>query len=296
LTRIGIAGTIAPFREAKTKFRLILRFLGFLLAASLADGQSAQPEVQTEPLKAADIMARVAANQDRSEVLRKGYVFKQHIHIATHKPNGRMMREENADYDVEPLPDGIKKRLKSLTGRYWNKNKYVDFQGEPVPKADTTDADLIHNLRDNLLNDKAKDGVARDLFPLTSAEQKVYEFKLLGQEVEEGRNVYHIAFTPKDKKELSWAGEAFIDTAEFQPVRVFTRMSRRMPLLVRAMWFDLPGLGFNVVYTRQDDGVWFPSSFGTEFRLHEGPLFFLNRDISISLENSEFEHPPVEAK
>ena len=167
---------------------------------------------------------------------------------------------------------------------------------EPVPEAGRTDADLIHNLRDHLLNDKSKDGLARDLFPLTSEEQKGYEFRLLGQEVEAGRNVYHISFTPKDTAEPTWAGEAFIDAAEFQPVRVFTKMSRRIPFLVRTFWFDLPGLGFNVVYQRQDDGVWFPSSFGTEFRIHMGPLFFFDRDISISLKNTGFEHPHVGTK
>lgn len=271
------------------------RLLVFLLAVGFAHGQSAQPEVRTEPLKADDIMARVAANQDRSEALRKEYVYKQHIHIATHKPKNRMMREETADYDVVPLPDGTQKQLKSLTGRYWNKGKYVSFQGEPVPEADSTDADLIHNFRDDLSNDKSKDGLARDLFPLMSEEQKDYEFKLLGQEVEAGRNVYHVAFTPKDKEDLTWAGEAFIDAAEFQPVRVFTKLSRRIPFMVRSMLgTDLPGIGFNVVYKRHEDGVWFPSSFGTEFRLHV--LFFFNRDISISLENSGFEHTHVETK
>jgi hypothetical protein len=296
--------------------RLTIRVLVFLLAAGLADGQNAQPELPTEPLKADDIMARVAANQDRSEALREEYVYKQHIHIATHKPKTRMMREETADYDVVPLPDGIKKQLKSLTGRYWSKNKYVDFQGDialegsrteedlihnlrthqPVPETGRTDADLIHNLRNNLLNDKSRDGLARDLFPLTSEEQKNYEFKLLGQEVEAGRNVYQIAFAPKNEQEPTWAGEALIDAAEFQPVRVFTKMSRRLPVVVRTMWFDLPGFGFNVAYKRQDDGVWFPSTFGTEFQMQFGPLFFFNRDISISLENSGFEHPHVEAK
>jgi hypothetical protein len=295
--------------------RLMVRLLAFLLAAGLANGQSA-PEVKTEPLKAEDIMARVAANQDRSEALRREYVYKQHIHIATHKPKTRMMREETADYDVVPLTDGTQKQLKSLTGRCWNKGKYVDFQGEPVreagktdsdliqnlrnhepvPEAGRADADLIRNLRNNLLNDRSKDGLARDLFPLTSEEQKDYEFKLLGQEVEAGRNVYHIAFTPRNEEEPTWAGEAFIDVAEFQPVRVFTKMSRRLPFVVRTMWFNLPGLGFNVVYKRQEDGVWFPSIFGTEFQMQYGPLFFFNRDISISLENTGFEHTHVETK
>ena len=292
--------------------RLLFRLLAFLLAAGLAHGQSAQPEVQTEPLTAGDIMARVAANQDRGEALRKEYVYKQHIHITTHKPKSRMMREETADYEVVPLLDGPQKKLKSLTGRYWNKDKYVDIKSEPaaedggtdadlignlrnhepVPESGRTDADLIRNLRNHLLSDSSKDGLARDLFPLTSEVQKEYEFTLLGQELEAGRSVYHIAFTPKDKAERTWAGEAFVDAAELQPIRVFTKMSRPLPFLVRTMWFDLPGIGFNVVYHRQEDGVWFPSVFGTEFRLHVGPMFFFNRDIAISLENSGFEHKP----
>ena len=102
---------------------------------SVPDGaQSAQPQVQTEPLTAGDIMARVAENQDRSQALRLQYVYKQHIHIATHKPQTRMMREENADYAVVPQPDGtVKKQLKALTGRYWNKDKYVDFKASLCP-------------------------------------------------------------------------------------------------------------------------------------------------------------------
>jgi len=39
-----------------------------------------------EPLQADAIMARVAANQDRSEASRKDFVYKQHIHIATISP------------------------------------------------------------------------------------------------------------------------------------------------------------------------------------------------------------------
>src|SRR5271166_735720 len=292
----------------------MVRLLAFLLSVGLTYAQSAPPEVRIEPLKAEDIMARVAANQDRSEALRKQYIYKQHIHIATHKPKSRMVREETANYDVMPLPDGMEKQLKSLTGRYWSKGKYVDFQGEPVsktggsdadlirnlrnhepmPEAERTDAELIRGLRNSLLNDTSKDGLARDLFPLTSQEQREYEFKLLGQEVEAGRSVYHIAFAPRGEQEPTWAGEAFIDAAEFQPVRVFTKMSRRIPFLVRTMWFDLPGFGFNVAYKRLPDGVWFPTIFGTEFRLHVGPLLFFNRDIAISLENSGFEHAHVE--
>lgn len=269
--------------------------LGLLLAVTASLAQAPPAEPPAAPLSAEAIMARVAANQDRSEALRKEFVYRQHIHILTHKPSGKLQREETADYDVAPTPQGTEKKLKTLTGRYLAKGKYKSFEGEPVPEQDSLDADLIKNFRDDLSNEKTKDGLAKDLFPLTSDEQKDYQFSLLGQEIQDGRNVYHIAFRPKDKDEITWAGEAYIDAAEFEPVRVFTKLSRRIPFMVRTMLgTDLPGVGFNVVYKRQQDGVWFPATFGTEFRIRA--LFFINRTVSIALENSAFEHTHVESK
>jgi hypothetical protein len=196
---------------------------------------------------------------------------------------------------VVPTPDGTLKQLKLITGRYWNKGKYETFQGEPIPNSGSLDANLVKDFRDDLSNDKTKDGLAKDLFPLSTEEQKEYEFKLLGQEMLAERSVYHISFGPKDKHDITWAGEAYIDAAEFQPVRVFTKLSRRIPFGVRTfLGTDLPGLGFNVVYKRQEDGVWFPATFGTEFRIHA--VFFFNREVSIALENSGFEHTHVESK
>ena len=78
-----------------------VHLLVFLLAVAFSAAQDL-PTLSTEPLTADEIMARVAANQDRSEALRKQYVYRQHIHILTHKPNGRLLREETADYDVVP--------------------------------------------------------------------------------------------------------------------------------------------------------------------------------------------------
>jgi hypothetical protein len=271
----------------------ILGLLTVLLAGALSAAQDSQPATGT--LSADAIMARVAANQDRSEALRKQYVYRQHIHILTHKSRGRVLREETADYEVLPTPDGTQKELKLLTGRYWSKGRYETFQGEPVPGTDSLDGGLIQGFREDLLNEKTKDGLAKDLFPLTSEEQKDYEFTCLGQEMHEGRSVYHIGFRPKDNNEITWAGEAYIDAAEFQPVRVFTKLSRRIPFMVRTMLgTDVPGVGFNVVYKRQEDGVWFPATLGTEFRIHA--LFFINRQVSIALENSRFEHTHVESR
>ena len=269
--------------------------LVMVVLSGLLSAQNASPETGKESLTADAIMAKVAANQDRSEALRKEFVYRQHIHILTHKPGGKMLREETADYDVTPMPDGTEKKLSKLTGRYLVKGKYETFEGEPVPAEDSLDGDLIKNFRDDLANDKSKDGLAKDLFPLTSEEQKDYQMELLGQETQDGRSVYRIGFKPKDKDEMTWAGEAYIDAVEFEPVRVFTKLSRRMPFMIRMMLgTDLPGIGFNVVYKRQQDGVWFPSTFGTEFRIRA--LFFINREISVSLENSAFEHAQVKSK
>jgi hypothetical protein len=266
------------------------------------------------PLTADQIMAHVAANQDRSVELRKNYVYKQHVHVVTHKTNGRLMRDETAEYDVLPTPDGSMKKLSLLNGRYLHKGKYQGFQGEPRPDADTIDAELVRSFRDDLAGGPAepestkgtihvsvdddhhtKDGIGADLFPLSTEQQKKYVFHLLGDQTFQGREAYHISFGPKDKNDITWAGEAYIDELEFQPILVFTKLSRRIPFAVRTLLgTDLPGLGFSVQYKRQEDGVWFPSSFGTEFRFKV--LYLLSRDVSVSLDNRDFRRTHVDSK
>lgn len=240
-------------------------------------------------------MARVAANQDRAESLRAEYVYRQHVHISMRKPGGKLLREEDADYEVVPDPSGLKKERKSISGRYWHKGAYHSFTGEPIPNTDSLDGDLINDLRDDLTNDASKDGLGHDLFPLTSKEQAKYAFQLLGEEEYEGRKAYRIGFRPKDKNDIDWAGEALIDGEDSQPIRVFTKLSRKIPFAVRTfLGTNLPGVGFNVNYRRQADGVWFPSSFGTEFRLRA--VLFINRLITVSLENSDFKRTHVESR
>jgi hypothetical protein len=271
-----------------------MRFAPRLIAVLLLAGLGSQQGAEDQPLTAAAIMGRVAANQDRSDKLRSEYVYKQRIHIATRKTNGKLMREETTDYAVLPTPDGTKKEQKLIAGRYWHKGRYLEFHGEPVPEADSLDGDLVQDFRNDLQDDRSKDGFARDYFPLTTAEQKKYQFRLLGDETLQGRRVYHLGFRPKDKQEYDWAGEAYIDATDFEPVTVFTKLSRSLPFLVRTLLVDLPGIGFNVQYHRQPDGVWFPTSFGTEFRFR---LFlFLSRDITIALENTAFERTHVESR
>jgi hypothetical protein len=291
-----------------------------LLAAAIAvfagpaiAAQSAAPATRT----AKEIMSRVAANQDRTEAARTRYIYQQHIRITSRKPGGRVMCEEVTDSRVSPQQKESQQRLLTLDGRYWQKGRYVHYttlqdqdaaksaaaMGVPKDKEvktekgelDGLDIDLVENLRQNLADDKSKDGLGKGLFPLTTSQQAQYLFKLEGQQTMNGRDVYRVSFRPKDKNDFDWKGEAFIDVREFEPVVVYTEMSRKIPLAVRTLLgTNLPGLGFSVTYDREPDGVWFPVSFGTEFRIRV--LFFIARDISMSLANAHFEKTHADAR
>jgi hypothetical protein len=151
-------------------------------------------------------------------------------------------------------------------------------------------------MRDNLTTHKSKDGIDPNLFPLTSHEQATYDFRLVGRAPMNGRDCFHIAFSPKDPDDFTWKGDAWIDATAYQPVVIRTAMARKIPLAVRLfLATSVPGLGFTIVYApqppNQPDAVWFPTTFGTEFKLHV--LFFLNREITFSAENRDFEKTHV---
>ncbi len=72
-------------------------------------------------------------------------------------------------------------------------------------------------------------------------------------------------------------------------------MSRKIPLAVRALLgTNVPGLGFTIIYAPQEDGVWFPVSFGTEFKLNV--LFFIRRQITLNVANRDFERTHVSTR
>jgi hypothetical protein len=269
-----------------------------------------QPAPASEPALSADeIMKRVAANQDRAEAERSHYVYVQHARVVSRK--GKTTRcEEVTDSRVVPSESGSKAELLKLDGRMLQKGKYVTYTAMPARKDPvdddhdsvgvqisdgTADRDLVENMRGNLINDKSKDGLEARLFPLTSKDQLDYAFHLVGRERMNGRDVFHIDFRPKAKDDFGWKGDAYIDTASFQPVLVSTGMARKIPFAVRTfLGTNLPGLGFSVVYAPQPDGVWFPTSFGTEFKLRV--LFFFSRDILIDAHNVDFEKTHVSAR
>jgi len=281
-----------------------------LLACALALAPLAVSAQQ--PLTADAIMSRVAANQDQSQADRAHYVYVQHSHIASRK--GKTIRcEEITDSRITPTVDGSHQQLLKLDGRLLHKGKIVTYSTlrKDSPKTDhdedlhitvqdndntPMDQDLVENLRNNLTNGKSKDGISPNLFPLTSKEQSRYTFRLLGRAPMNGRDCFHIAFSPKDPDDLTWKGDAYIDATAFQPVLIRTAMSRKIPLAVRLLLgTNVPGLGFTIVYApqppNQPNGVWFPTTFGTEFKLHV--LFFLNRQITFTADNRDFEKTHV---
>jgi hypothetical protein len=273
--------------------------------------QSEQSRAALPTPNAADIMARVAANQDSAEAERAHYVFVQHATMSSRK--GKTVQcEEVTDYRITPSDSGIHDELVKLDGRLRVNGNYVTYH-TLAPDNDNSkvendkdsvsvtiggenaDRDMVEHMRANLMHDKSKDGLNSRLFPLTSKEQTAYDFQLVGQERLNGRNVYHITFRPKDKDDFGWKGDAFVDVTTFQPVLVTTGMARKIPFAVRTfLGTNLPGLGFTVVYAPQPDGVWFPTSFSTEFKIHV--LYFFHRDIVLDAQNRDFEKTHVTSR
>jgi hypothetical protein len=244
---------------------------------------------------AKEIMAQVALNQDKAIQMRSNFIYQQHLDVATRHFNGKLAREEKADYEIAPAASSMEKKLVSIAGQCEEKGHLVAFTGQPVKECGSLDKSLVESFRDDLLNEKSKDGLGNDLFPLTTEQQKQYKFELLGHKQVEGRDTYLIRFSPADSHDIDWAGEAWIDVEELQPVRVFTQLSRRIPFFVRTMLgTDVPGVGFNVQYRRVEKDVWFPVSFGSEFRLRA--VFFIKRDITMSMQASGFRKTQVDSK
>lgn len=263
-------------------------------------------------------MARVAANQDSAEDARRHYVYIQHAKVVSRKGH-TIMCEETTDSRITPTETASHAELLKLNGRLLKKKQYITYtellptqnrnaaeQDKSQAEAegndltinlndDETDRDLVENMRANLTRDRSKDGIGSRLFPLTSKAQANYFFHLDGRERMNGRDVFHIDFRPRLKDEYDWKGDAYIDAQSFQPVVVRTAMSRKVPFAVRTLLgTNVPGLGFNIVYAPQTGGVWFPVSFGTEFKLRL--LFFFSREIVINAENRDFEQTHTSSK
>ena len=266
----------------------LLLVLHGLCVASL---QGQQPE------SAEVIMAKVAQNQDSAQEMRSAFVYNQNLFIRFKRGNGKVCREELREFSVAPTAKGTEKTLIRFLGKYLKEGKLVAYaEPEFHYKGLDLDADLITGLAEEMAGDKdSRDGISADLFPLTSQEQKKYDFALKGRETFRGKDVYRISFKPAQHESSDgtpWAGDALIDSQAFQPVSVTTRLAHGIPFWVKTLLgTDIKRLGFKVEYERFDEDLWFPVNYGGEFKVTG--VFFYKRTMAIALHNSAFQHAQV---
>ena len=248
------------------------------------------------------IMARVAENQDRAQAMRASYVYHQNVLVRANYTNGKMAHEQTAEYTVMPAEHGIKRERTSFVGKYIDHGKVVEYHDPSEHTGHVhvqIDGEVCDDLVNDITNDKeTKDGISKDLFPLTASKQKNYIFHLDGTEDYRGTSVYRIRFEPNRQEgqgEDPWEGEALIDQKEFQPVLVTTHLAFKMPMAVRVvLGTNIEHVGFKVTYKRFDENIWFPITYGGEFRVRA--LFFWARRIGISMQNSDFHRADVTSK
>jgi hypothetical protein len=240
-----------------------------------------------------EIMSRVAANQAQTQEMRRQYVYTQKQTLRLVRGSGRIAREERREYLVTPGPKKVKKHLTHFQGKYETKGQFVPYdKPEYHYKGLDIDADLINSLSEDLTNDqKSKDGISCDLFPLTGGQHSKYKFRLVGEEKYRGHDVYRVAFEPDGKKHEEdsaiWKGEALIDRNEFQPMLIITKLALHIPAAVKILLgTNIKGLGFTLNYEKFEDGLWFPVSYGGEFDVRG--LFFYKRVMSVALTNGDF--------
>ena len=248
------------------------------------------------------IMERVAANQDRAEESRREFIYRQKIIIRLTRGNGKLAREELHELQVTPTPEKTEKTLLHFLGKVEKDGKVVEYTDPRFrPKEIDFDGELISGFAEEFTNDKkSRDGIARDFFPLTSLQQRKYRFTLKGDEVHQGRPVHRITFEPRGKgwEEIEgslWSGEILVDQAEHQPVLVTTRLAKDIPMAAKLLLgTDVQRLGFKLAYEKFGEGIWFPVSYGGEFRLKIA--FFYKRNIAIALNNSNFQRTAVSTR
>lgn len=237
-----------------------------------------------------EILARLAANQERAIEARARVVYRQQIRTRLFRGGGKLAREEWREYTVTPTPDGANKERVSFKGQYEKSGKLHPYDDPGFRHKDLDlDGELIEDLTDDLVNDReSRDGISIGLFPLTRAEQRKYVFKFAGARKVAGREAWVIAFEPRQGEDSSpWSGEAAVDCEAFQPLYVTTKLGKVIPGWVRAVFgINLLQVGFSITYREVAPDLWFPATYGSEFFLRV--LFGYARTITLSLENTDF--------
>jgi hypothetical protein len=249
---------------------------------------------------AAGIMARVAENQDRGEELRRQIVYHQTVLARMHRGRQKLSREEYYEFKVLPTPNGVMKERQVFRGKYEKDGRLHEYDEPHFQYKDMDiDGDVISDIVDSLTADKeSKDGINKDLFPLTRERQERYDFRLHGRETYDGREVWKVTFTAKKGEEwetfFGGSGEALIDVKEFEPVLITCHQTKGMPMAVKVLLgTNIRQTGFKVAYRNFGEGLWFPVTYGGEFDARV--LFGYHRKISISMKNSDVRRAKVDS-
>jgi hypothetical protein len=288
--------------RAESRSSLVL--LGIFVWPVLA-GAAPAPEDD-----ATAIMAKVAANVEKATDPRRQFVYHQFVTSSLVRSNGRISRKENREYQVFPTETSTEKKLISLRGEVRRGKKTTPYSDLGFKdKGLDLDGDLIRDLTNDLVDEKnSRDGIPASLFPLRAKDLSGYRFTLKEEFEYQGRRTYKILFEPAQKHNCvniggddddcegpSWKGEAWIDTADLQPVRIETQQAFRVPWGVKVfLGTNIQQSGFAVSYQRVADNVWFPVSYGTEFRFNV--LWGYKRTVTLSLVSNGFQKTDIASK
>jgi hypothetical protein len=280
-----------------TRAALLLVFSGVLTLAA------------REPGDAPAIMKQMAVNSAAAADSRRQYVYHQRIRAGLLRSNGQVVCRESREYTVVPQETTTDKKLISFSGECREGKEFVPYSAPAVTKAGlkekaTVEVDdgreSIPGLVDGLANDpKSRDGIPHSLFPLGSEDLVKFKFSLKGQTTVSGRRAYDITFVPLENKDVCidaygaksecnpWKGEVWVDAEDYQPARIVTTLAKGVPWGVQVfMGINVSQLGFALTYQRVAPGVWFPATYGTEFRF---VVFWgYKRTVTLSMENTDF--------
>jgi hypothetical protein len=262
---------------------MILRLALFSLCPLALLAEAPQPDPK-------EILRRVAENQEKAVAARLSIVYTQETRTRLMRGGGKLAREEKRRYTVTPTATATNKKLDLFEGQYRKGGKLLPYTDPKFRhKEMDIDGDLVEDMTDDMVNDKeSRDGIPKNLFPLTAKEQEHYTFHLAGVQKANGVDAIRVAFEPKKgQEERPWTGEVLVDPVEFQPIRVVTRLSFNIPWAVKVfLGTNIRQLGYTVTYRKVVGGLWFPISYGTEFHLRV--LFGYARTIALSLDNRDF--------
>jgi hypothetical protein len=248
------------------------------------------------------IMTKVATNVEKSTDARRQYVYKQSLVSNLVRSNGKIARKENREYQVFPTETGSEKKLVNLQGQVRRGKQSTDYtEAEFKDKNLDIDGDLMRELINDLVDDKqSRDGIPPSLFPLCKEDLPGYRFTSNGEVADQGRRTFRILFEPVLKRHCitvggddecdspSWKGEAWIDAEDLQPARIQTQQAFQVPWGVKLfLGTNVRQSGFAITYQRVAENVWFPVSYGTEFRLNV--LWGYKRTVTLSLVSFEFQ-------